>query len=341
MTRGRRILRFLASTAAVGAISLLLLEAVCRLLDPIGISYYPETARYMDTLVLEEPIGYRNRPNLRGEYFGVPVSVNALGLRDREVSADVGEGEFRVAVLGDSFPFGIGVSYEDSIPARMESVLQESAPPGVRIRTLNFGVPSYNSEQELLQLETLAMPLRPRAVMLLFALNDIYPKMWVFEKRRALLPRVAQRSYALSFLFAGFRAVATAGTPPESAAGLEDYRPDHPRWLAIDRSITEMHRLCRARGVPFVVFTYDEAERAPVAMVRAIGEREGFPVVNIVPWRDRRWLGQDPRRYANSVVDGHPNPQGCEIYARLFAESLISLGAVPAREGRGGHDARP
>ena len=42
----------------------LALEAAARLLDPLGISFYPETAAWLDTLVIEEPIGYRNRPGL-------------------------------------------------------------------------------------------------------------------------------------------------------------------------------------------------------------------------------------------------------------------------------------
>ena len=36
---------------------LALLEIVGRVFDPLGISYYPETARFLDTMIWEEPIG--------------------------------------------------------------------------------------------------------------------------------------------------------------------------------------------------------------------------------------------------------------------------------------------
>ena len=48
----------------VAGLGLMLLEVLCRLLDPMGISYYPDTARYMDSMIIEEPIGYRNASNL-------------------------------------------------------------------------------------------------------------------------------------------------------------------------------------------------------------------------------------------------------------------------------------
>jgi hypothetical protein len=49
-------------------ISFVLLEVIGRLGDPLGISYYPETARFLDTMIIEGPIGYRNQPNLKGQF---------------------------------------------------------------------------------------------------------------------------------------------------------------------------------------------------------------------------------------------------------------------------------
>jgi hypothetical protein len=330
---GRR--RRAAFTLAAFALSLLLatgvLEILGRIFNPLGVSYYPETARYMDTLVLGGPIGYRNRPGLSGRFYHAPVSINARGMRDREIDADPKPGEFRVAVLGDSFPFGIGVAYEDSIPACLEAALQSKAPDGVSFRTMNFGVPSYNTEQELIQFDGLVGDLHPSAVVLLFQLNDIFPKMWVFEKRRGFITNLAQRSYAVSLVFSAYRLIRRRGEDPMAFLGQEDYTPDNPRWLAIDRSLTDLAARCRARGIPLAVFALDDKEHQPVAMVRAVGAREGFAVDNLVPWRDPRWSGRDPRSIANSILDSHPKPEGSRIYATLLAEALWRLGAVPVR----------
>ncbi|KUG21917.1 hypothetical protein ASZ90_008321 [hydrocarbon metagenome] len=84
----RRVAGIIAFVTFQILVVFVLLELALRALDPFGISYYPETARYFDTLVLEEPIGYRNRPFLSGTFYGVPVSINSLGMRDRKVGVE-------------------------------------------------------------------------------------------------------------------------------------------------------------------------------------------------------------------------------------------------------------
>ena len=75
----RRIVRSVLTYSGVGIVTLIILELVGRLFNPAGVAYYPETAAYLDTMIIEEPIGYRNRPNLRGKFHGVPVAINSLG----------------------------------------------------------------------------------------------------------------------------------------------------------------------------------------------------------------------------------------------------------------------
>lgn len=328
----RRMLRLIVFVLLQGIIVVALLEIIARVFNPLGISYYPETARYLDTLVLEEPIGYRNRPGLQDKFYGAPVSINALGLRDR----DVGEktpGEFRILVMGDSVPFGIGVRYEDSYPHQLEVLLNEQL-PGRNFRTLNLGVPSYNTEQELIQLKSLGLSLNPDAVTLLFSNNDIEPKLWVLEKRRRWYVDLVQRSYAGSLLFVLSRDVrqrlkgpalpATDVSNPtldDSAVTFSEYRTDSLRWQAIDRSLTEINRLLKQRKIPFVLFTNSELPFI-VKMLDVVARREGFPLVNLNRNEDLRWAGQEERLFHNSVVDAHPTPLGNRALAMLIAEKL-------------------
>jgi hypothetical protein len=193
------MMRRLAEAAAVLAISLLLLEAVDWLADPLGIPYYPETAKYLATLIIKEPVGYRNRPNLKGQFGGAPVTINSLGLRDREVNLEPADNEFRILPLGDSEAFGLGVADEDTYSSRLEHQLNRDA-DGMTYRVINMGVPSYNTEQELIQLQSFDLSLDPDLVLLMFSLNDLQPKMWVFERRKSVLANTAQRSYAASLL---------------------------------------------------------------------------------------------------------------------------------------------
>ena len=333
-----RAARFLGLVAVQLALVAILLELIGRLLDPLGISYYPETARYLDTLKLEEPIGYRNRPGLSATFYGVPVTINALGMREKELAAKA-PGEFRILVLGDSVTFGIGVRYEDALPQQLELVLNERR-AARRYRFLNLGVPSYNTEQQLIQLRTLGLELDPDAVILVFSPNDIEPKMWVLDKRSRWYVNMAQRSYAATLLYVLWRELrphlgtlaalqARAGSylPDGEGSLLGAFRPDNPRWLVVDRSLTAINALLHARHVPFVLFTVNDSP-AILELLEGVASREGFPLVNLQRHADPRWKKMDEALFHNSRMDGHPSPLGNRALAILIAESLQRLGVL-------------
>jgi lysophospholipase L1-like esterase len=114
-------------------------------------------------------LGWDNLPNAHGyltraEYSN-EVSNNSLGMRDVEVGAKR-PGEYRVAFLGDSFTWGVGVSYGERF-----TEVAGKLDPG--IRTLNFGVSGFSPVQYLFQLDHV-FPLKPDYVVLVFCLgNDL------------------------------------------------------------------------------------------------------------------------------------------------------------------------
>jgi len=311
------------------------LEVAFRVFNPLGISYYPETARYMDTLVLAGGVGYRNQPNLHGTFWGAPVSINSLGLRDREISLAPLPNEFRILVMGDSWPFGIGVRADQSLSYLLERMIAEDARENIPIRTIDMGVPSYNTEAELAQFQSLGCKLHPNLVVLLFAINDIEPKMWIFNKRRHWYVNWAQRSYVACVAFSTVRSTMdrAAARGGQQKGGSDTtgmyalYKPNEPRWLAIDNSMAELNRECRAEGVPFVVFSEAGPATPPGKLLASLGRRETFPVVPLSPIADPRWRGRavDLR---NSPTDGHPNVEGNRADATLIYENLRRLGLL-------------
>jgi hypothetical protein len=321
-----RLARFLLIQAVI---LFVLLELVGRIADPLGISYYPETARYLDTLVREEPIGYHNRPGLTGRYWGKMVEINSLGLRDRELPLEPPADEFRILVMGDSFPFGIGVDNDQAIPRRLEEIANAKAKGPPHYRAINMGVPSYNTEQELIQFKQLGRKLHPKLVVLLFSSNDIEPKMWVLNKRSSFLTDVGQRSYAVCFVTVLYRQVVDALTRKNTAGTVykeSEYRLDNPHWQSIDQSLSELGRLCREMGIPLIVFFKDPPGTGPMQMLQAVGRREGIPMLYLDWHEDARYNAADRRAYVNSAVDSHPNPVGCEMYGTLMYDALAGGG---------------
>jgi len=318
-------LRVLALLLVQLALLGLALEGLGRVADPLGISYYPETARFFDRLILEEPIGYRLPPGMKERFWGITVRTNSLGLRDRELPAAKPPDEMRVMLLGDSVVFSLGVEYEASIPAQLERILNEGARPGIRYRTLNMGVPSYNTEQQLIQLETLGLGLEPDAVVLYFSTNDIEPRLWVFEKRKNPLFDCAQRSYAASISWALWQRIHSRVGETASSIQYSSFEADHPRWKAIETSLRRIAELLRAREVPFLV-VYPGSDDDPHAkLLRAASTADGYEVARLDPARDPSWAS-NPRRYENSATDRHCNPRGCKVVAGELARLMRAAG---------------
>src|ERR1043166_1625416 len=112
-------------------------------------------------------LGWDNLPNahgyLKSEEYSTEVSKNTLGMRDVEVGAKQ-PGEFRVAFLGDSFTWGVGVSYG-------ERFTEVAGKLDGKVRTLNFGVSGFSPVQYLFQLDHV-FPLKPDYVVLVFCLRN-------------------------------------------------------------------------------------------------------------------------------------------------------------------------
>jgi hypothetical protein len=312
-------------------VAFIMLEIAARIFDPFGISYYPETAAYLDTMIREQPIGYRNRPDLSGKFWGVDVAINSFGMRDRETTEKPAANEFRILVMGDSFPFGIGQPVEHSIPRQLEDRLNWYYHGRPSFRTLNMSVISYNTEQELIQFKTVGIKLQPQLVILFYSINDIEAKNWVLEKRRKLA-EILQRSYAASLLLVLYQDARIKLTGRDNRVHLDAYQDQRPgsRWTVIENSISDMSQICKAAGIRFVIFTRFEDTRFEYRKILrqrfdSVKTRLGIPVVDLDGKSDPRWRNADPASLRNSRVDSHPTKLGAEVYATLSFEALQRL----------------
>lgn len=97
--------------------------------------------------------------------------ANSQGLRDFEYSFKKPNGTRRIAVIGDSISYGIGVEVEESWPKQLEKKLNEDN-PGARFEVINFSVPAYSTVQEAEVLRTKAVKYDPDLVIIAAFEND-------------------------------------------------------------------------------------------------------------------------------------------------------------------------
>ncbi len=112
-------------------------------------------------------LGWSNMPNARGtltrEEFTYPVSVNTYGMRQKEVSIEAGGDKPRIAFMGDSFLWGIGVADEQ----RYSDIVEKQS----CIEALNFGASGYAPIQYYLMLDRV-LRFKPQRVLLGFTYSN-------------------------------------------------------------------------------------------------------------------------------------------------------------------------
>ena len=144
-----------------------LLEAACQALYAFGVApqlaaQRNDPAHYYEASA-DPALAYRLKPGCQIVKDGRAIRINRHGFRDDR--DDLGAAA-RVALLGDSVPFGIALS-QDETPA---AALQRLA--GAEVRILNFGVPGYGLEELRRQAEHVLARFRPARVYYVLNLND-------------------------------------------------------------------------------------------------------------------------------------------------------------------------
>ncbi len=114
--------------------------------------------------------GWTLTPSWRGRHrhfdFEADYSTNRQGFRGK--TRAWGNTENSVALLGDSFTFGLGVDDGSNFAARLDRHL-----PGMQI--FNYAVPGFSTDQELLLMRDRVLRDPPRKILLIVYLaNDIF-----------------------------------------------------------------------------------------------------------------------------------------------------------------------
>jgi lysophospholipase L1-like esterase len=125
----------------------------------------------------DEKLGWANAPLMSGRFkrkeFEHSVGINRFGMRQKDVALEKAPGVFRIAFLGDSFVWGIGVPDEQRFTELIGKL------PGVE--ALNFGVSGYGPIQEYLLLDKIKT-FSPDLVVLVFCLDNDFEDNVLYER---------------------------------------------------------------------------------------------------------------------------------------------------------------
>ncbi len=294
----------------------------------------------------------------QGPDFAVDYRVNALGMRDVERVLEKPNGALRIALLGDSITFGLGVPREQTFAALLETSLRARLADDA-IEVWNFGVYGYDTVQELAQLELAAAPAEPDLAVVVFFLNDLVPTYYenagsspatTWIRRLGLSasdPGTWKRP--ISKLMRGLRAVSHLARVASAGAFLQlrkkavegimrdQFDPRCNGWREFEVALALMQDLARRKGIelhvalhPYLLAmdgSYDWVEEE--AQVMDLCRRMGLPCHDF----RERYPDQDRRKWYVHQSDTHPNAAAHALYAG-FLEEVLAPRAAALREIR-------
>jgi len=276
--------------------------------------------------------------------------INTFGMRDKHFDFKEIDGLYTIAVIGDSHAYSTNVkNIADTFPYQIEEHLNKNM--GQRmVKVLNFGVPGYNTAQELEVLQSRALVFQPKLVILQYHINDthvcnyiqpeykafnsfIHKSKFLFILWKNILYSPLGKRFLLDFVGDKFPdallfQAGLVGTRKAADDEVPAHKPHPPRthdrvpsryhyMLGEENWLTHIKifaHVCRQKGIALLATGFIEEEQ------KAILLKEGFDVYSfydIFQDKDMREYGYNP---ANTK--SHFNAQGCYLIGTFLADYI-------------------
>ncbi|NVN99754.1 MAG: hypothetical protein HXX17_10545 [Geobacteraceae bacterium] len=278
-------------------------------------------------------IAFELTPNIRNSY----IRINSDGFRGPDYSFVVPAGRRRIAVLGDSETFGMSMPEEATLPGKLQILLNSRSVEPFEV--LNFGVPAYNSIQELQILEAKVLKYNPEIVILYYNFNDP-----IISPRSMLISRtVFHKLFLVSFVDWALSRRKTANEIGEHYSkivlqGSTDADSMVDFYLALHKGsyfettkslLKKMAKISKQHGSRFILviapelYDFDDFSKYPYRSIHAALKALVSPEIEVVdPLDDVIALGKKPGDLWVSNTDPHKNQEAQASVAKAITRYL-------------------
>jgi lysophospholipase L1-like esterase len=335
--RATRVLKFVARWTTVLFAGLVLLELMCHVVllsnDSLPVD-----------LIADPYMSYRMKPSSSGtSALGVSFQINAVSLRNPEITLPKPPGVFRVLVLGDSVTMGYGVPSEVGYTRVLEKLVD-----GQHIEVINAGTSGHPAADQLAFLEHYGLALEPDMVVVGFTRNNIGapPKLDIRDgvgydaSNSAFIPPFAKKILRRSrlYLAVGRAKWALGGNhaaPKDDAARAAQFAKD---WPAAEVTLQRLTAVCKEHHLPLLMAYIPvqvEVARGPeypelvekLSKLGGDGDGYGYGFVNVLP----HFVAEknDVRGLYLPLDEAHPNSVGHRLIARTIFEDPFFRKSLP------------
>jgi lysophospholipase L1-like esterase len=323
-----------------------LLVRLARVAPPLESQYIGHVAN--------SPISFGKRPfstvtgrSASGE-FTFTYHHNSRGFRDDEHEVTKPPGVFRIVVLGDSFTYGVGATFEETYAAQLERLLNERPTAQRRVEIIKLGLPRYFPALEKTVLEHLGWNFAPDLVLVTVLPNDVIDTALGVDAVAVggsgfLLSRYGQRFgcvgewvYLHSHLA---RAVLVRATALLLSSSTELHPQDIYRnhgvhesaWRQLEADLAHMRESARQHGARFVVVSipqggpWQDFHAYPDQRLATWSLKHGATFIATLP----ALRAAEPATQLYWPKDGHCTPAGYAVIARTIFAELTAHQLVP------------
>ena len=200
-------------------------------------------------------LSFAHRPNRSAFLQGVSISINSVGLRDREFPREKPSGVYRIVWLGDSTALGWGVPLDETAPKILERQLNASGHGNFEV--LNAGVGNYNTVQEVEHFLTIDRAFHPDLVILEYFIND--PEPVPVERALGFLGHSYLVTFSLSRFDFALRMAGLRARWQDYYASL--YRDGSPGLLAAEEALGRLSAVTAQEGTGLLVSILPELHK--------------------------------------------------------------------------------
>lgn len=297
-------------------------------LPDVGIQFAPDSA--FEIAYDSNPRGYFEPASPRPDgspTWGLRYRINAQGFRGPDVALEKPPGVRRVLVVGDSFAFGEGVRFEDTLGEQLEHRL------GAGVEVVNLGVSGANTLAELSFLRHRGVRFQPDLVLWIYVLNDAGAgglNLWE-DFTETYEARWLKSSYLVSHLYARIGRRILGRRYIDQL--VESSKSQRNKWERSLARLSEARLVAEGAGARFAVaifpFMYRLDDTYPFADFHRLVARhcraEGIAVLDLLD----AFRGQTDTDLWVHPSDQHPNEVAHRIAAAALERFVVDQGLLP------------
>lgn len=182
------------------------------------------------------------------------IKINWDGFRDREFLIPKSNVTYRIIILGDSVAFGLGVEANETYSKILENLLN-SQRNGINYEVLNFGVPGYNTLQEVEMFKQKGLKYELDLIIIGYHVNDFQDQ---YEHTKLLEEKRKEYNIVVDSL--------TKAQKIKLASDFETYylfnylfsKPASELWERIAKPLSDLNEMTKASKTKVVILTGTE-----------------------------------------------------------------------------------